>query len=70
MQSFCLLLPLHNQIVNHEESILDIIVIVPTQVLQIFSRVHAGVKVVFLGAINLKLSSLGRPLLIMVLDPW
>jgi hypothetical protein len=50
---------LQNQIANHEKSILNIAVIVPTQALQIFSCVCAGVKAVFLGAINLKFSGLG-----------
>jgi hypothetical protein len=59
MQSFYLLLPSLNQITDHEESILDITVIVPAQALQIFSRARAGVKAVFLDAINLKLSGLG-----------
>jgi hypothetical protein len=70
MKSFCLLLPSQNQITDHEESILDITVIVPVQALQIFSRARTCVKAVFLGAINLKLSGLGRLLLVMVLDPW
>jgi hypothetical protein len=70
MQSFCLLLPSQNQIADHEESVLDITVIVPAQALQIFSYARIGVKAVFLSAINLKLSGLGRLLLVMVLDPW
>jgi hypothetical protein len=70
MQSVCLLLPSQNQVADHEESILDIAVIVPAQAFQIFSRVHAGVKALFLGAINLELSGLSRPLLIMVLYLW
>jgi hypothetical protein len=70
MQSFCLMLPSQNQIADHEESILDITVIVPAQTHQIFSHTRTGVKVVFLSAINLKLSSLRGPLLIIVLDPW
>jgi hypothetical protein len=59
MQSFYLLLPSQNQITDHEESVLDIAVIVPTQAFQIFSRARAGVKAVFLGAINLELFGLG-----------
>jgi hypothetical protein len=43
MQSFRLLLPLQNQISDHEESILDIAVIVPAQAFQILSRACAGV---------------------------
>jgi hypothetical protein len=70
MQSFYLLLPSQNQIANHEESILDIAVIVPAQAFQIFSRACVGVKVLFLDAINLELSGFIRSLLIMVLDPW
>jgi hypothetical protein len=70
MQSFCLPLPSQNQITNHEESILDIAVIVPAQAFQIFSHVRIGVKALFLGAINLELSGLSRPVLVMDLDPW
>jgi hypothetical protein len=53
MQSFYLLLPSQNQITDHEESVLDIAVIVPTQAFQIFSHARAGVKALFLSAINL-----------------
>jgi hypothetical protein len=70
MQSFCLLLPSQNQIANHKESVLDIAVIVHAQAFKIFSRARAGVKALFLGAINLELSGLSRPLLIMVLNRW
>jgi hypothetical protein len=59
MQSFYLLLSSRNQIADHEESVLDITVIVPAQAFQIFSRACTGVKEVFLGAINLELSGLG-----------
>jgi hypothetical protein len=69
MQSY-LLLPSQNQITDHEESVLDIVVIVYAQAFQIFSHERVSVKALFLGAINLKLSGLSRPLLVMVLDPW
>jgi hypothetical protein len=56
MQSLYLLLPSHNQIADHEESVLDVAVIVPAQAFQIFSRARVGVKALFLGTINLELS--------------
>jgi hypothetical protein len=59
MQFFCFLLSSQNQIADHEESVLDIVVIIPTQAFQIFIRAHAGVKALFHGAINLELSGLG-----------
>jgi hypothetical protein len=61
MKSFCLLLPSQNQITDHEESVLDVAVIVPVQAFQIFSRAHAGVKELFCGAINLQLSGFIQP---------
>jgi hypothetical protein len=70
VQSFCLLFPAQNQIIDHEEPVLDVAFVVPVQAFQIFSCVRAGVKALFLGAINFELSSFIRPLLVMVLDPW
>jgi hypothetical protein len=57
VQSFRLLFPTQNQIADHEESVLDVAVIVPAQAFQIFSRARVGVKALFLGAINFELSS-------------
>jgi hypothetical protein len=56
MQSFYLLLPSHNQIVDHEESILDIVVIVPMQAFQILA-VRAQVSR-HCSSVQLTLSSL------------
>jgi hypothetical protein len=70
VQSFYLLLPTQNQIANHEEFVLDIAVIIPAQSFQIFSRTRAGVKALFLDAINFELSGFIRHFLVMVLDPW
>jgi hypothetical protein len=69
VQSFCLLFPAQNQIANHEEPVLDVAVIVPAEAFQIFSCTRAGVKAMFLDAINFELSRFIRPLLVMVLDP-